>query len=585
VLRWQGLTRETVEYASYQEVGEQFPEIPPGNFRASVQLVEKAGEVSDGAEAVFRTLAYAPGRGWMLWAYQNLPGVRFVTEWFYRLVARNRMTFSRITWFLWGAHLEPPSFFISRNLFLRFLGLIYLAAFLSFWSQAEGLIGENGISPVGEFLRVAHDRLGPAAYWAVPTLAWLNSSDGFLHFLCGGGVFLSLLLVVGMFPSAVLFGLWIFYLSLVVAGQVFMQFQWDVLLLEIGFLAIFLAPLTFWPRNWEKSPPSAGVRWLLWWLLFRLIFSSGVVKLMSGDPTWRNLTALTFHYETQPLPTWIGWYVHQLPGWFQRVSCVGMFAAELAVPFLIFTPRRLRLWGCAISIAFQVLILLTGNYCFFNLLTVALCVLLLDDAFWPRWMRNRISTVGERRLWPKGVIVPLALIILLVSSVEMIGLFRQRMVWPAPVAALYRLVAPFRTINSYGLFAVMTTSRPEIIVEGSEDGQTWLAYEFKWKPGDLKRRPEFVEPHQPRLDWQTWFAALGSYQRNPWFVNLMVRLLQGSPEVLKLLEKNPFEEKPPRFIRASLYEYRFTDLVTRKREGVWWKREFLRAYTPSASLK
>lgn len=256
---------------------------------------------------------------------------------------------------------------------------------------------------------------------------------------------------------------------------------------------------------------------------------------------------------------------------------------ELGIPFLIFLPRRLRLFGCFALITFQGLIAATGNYCFFNLLTVALCFLLLDDFVWPQeWVAR---PAPSSRPWSTWIVLPLAGIILLVSTMQMFQQFRIRVRWPVPAIVLYRLAAPFRTINPYGLFAVMTTSRPEIIVEGSNDGETWLEYEFKWKPGDLKRRPGFVAPHQPRLDWQMWFAALGTYRQNPWFINFCYRLLQGSPEVLKLLEKNPFPEKPPRYLRALVYHYRFTDPATLHTQGSWWRRKLKGPYLPVLSLR
>lgn len=577
IARWQSFTGDRVDYVPFQEAAARFPQIPRENFQASVQLIETNGKVLSGAEAVFQTLAHAPGKRWMMGIYQNLPGVRFLTEWSYRLVARNRVLFSKLTHFLWGECLEPPTYFISSRLFLRLLGLIYLIAFISFWTQADGLIGKNGILPAADFLGSIAKQTGPERYGLVPTLCWLNTSNAFIHFLFAGGVVLSVLLILGFSPSLVLGGLWVFYLSLATVGQDFLEFQWDNLLLETGFLAIFLG-----------KRPSKIVLWLFRWLLFRLMFSSGVMKLVSGDPTWQNLTALQFHYETQPLPTWIGWYAHQLPGWFQMFSVGVMFAIELGIPFLIFMPRRLRLFGCFALITFQGLIAATGNYCFFNLLTVALCFLLLDD--FVKWGRfSFLANVKKRTVpifrWPKWVVLPLAGIILLVSTMQMIRQFRIQVRWPVPAVMLYQLAAPFRTVNPYGLFAVMTTSRPEIIVEGSNDGETWLEYEFKWKPGDLKQRPGFVAPHQPRLDWQMWFAALGTYRQNPWFINFCYRLLQGSPEVLKLLEKNPFSEKPPRYLRALVYHYRFTDPATLHAQGNWWRRKSKGPYIPVLSLR
>jgi hypothetical protein len=316
------------------------------------------------------------------------------------------------------------------------------------------------------------------------------------------------------------------------------------------------------------------------------MFSSGVVKLTSGDMTWRDLTALLFHYETQPLPTWIGWYAHQLPSLLQKFSVVAMFFVELFIPFLVFGTAISRRIACLILIGFQFLIAATGNYGFFNLLTIALSILLLDDAIWPdrlkKWFAPRKEEI-ETKSWTRWIIAPFAAIILIVTSIQMTSIFRTRIPWPIPIAVLYRAAAPFNSINSYGLFAMMTTSRPEIIIEGSNDGLDWRTYEFKWKAGDLKKRPKFVAPHQPRLDWQMWFAALGSYRQNPWFINFLVRLLQGSPDVLSLLERNPFPQSPPKFIRAGLYEYRFTTLAEGGVHKAWWKRELGGSYSPVMS--
>jgi len=323
------------------------------------------------------------------------------------------------------------------------------------------------------------------------------------------------------------------------------------------------------------------------------VIQSGCVKLLSGDPTWRNLTALTFHYETQPLPTWIGWYAHQLPLWAQKASAGMMFGIELFVPFLIFAPRRLRQFACALLVFLQALICLTGNYCFFNLLTVALCLLLLDDAaleaLLPAKIRKLVSCVPQPaalkpRRWPAQLTVPLACIAIGTSLLQFSFLCRVPVPWPRPVVALYAWLEPFRSFNSYGLFAFMTTSRSEIVIEGSSDGVTWRAYEFRYKPGDIKRRPKFVAPNQPRLDWQMWFAALGTYRNNPWLVNLCVRLLRGAPPVLALFERNPFPAGPPRYVRAVLYTYRFTSFTERRESRAWWRRQEKRTYLPALSL-
>jgi len=484
-----------------------------------------------------------------------------------------------------GAVREPPNFFLSRRLFLRLLGIVYLAAFLSLWVQIDGLIGSHGVLPVEQYLEAVRESTGREGLYLAPTLCWLDSSDQFLHRLCAGGLVLSALLIVGVAPAPVLFLLWAFYLSLTVAGQEFLGFQWDTLLIETGFLAIFLAPPQLWPRLAREAPPSRLVLWLFRWLLFRLVFGSGVVKLLSGDATWRHLTSLRYHYETQPLPTWTSWYVHQLPGWLQGLSVLLTFAAELVVPLGIFGPRRWRLVAAGGIVGLQLLIAATGNYGFFNLLTVALCVPLLDDSCFPaRWRARLVPATGaaappRRRGWPSWLLVPLAVAVLVLSVMPY--LYQRGMVAHGPrwVVRAYGAAASFHTVNTYGLFAVMTTRRHEIIVEGSNDGRSWLPYEFRRKPGDVTRRPTFTGLHMPRLDWQMWFAALGDYRRNPWFFHFLGRLLEGSPEVLALLERNPFPDGPPRYIRAVLYDYHFSSPGGRG----WWRRRLLGLYCPIVS--
>jgi lipase maturation factor 1 len=317
------------------------------------------------------------------------------------------------------------------------------------------------------------------------------------------------------------------------------------------------------------------------------MFSSGVVKLSSGDPNWRNLTALTFHYQTQCLPPWTAWYAHQMPIWFHKTSCAVMFAIELCAPFLVLCPRRLRHLGSLALIALQLAIIATGNYGFFNLLTIALCLTWLDDTIWPRRWRAgpRAGPSPKWPAWPVWVMAPLASIIFIVGAVRLGEAFRARIDWPAPIDRLAAATAPLRSINWYGLFSVMTTSRPEVVIEGSQDGADWRAYEFKWKPGEVTRRPPFMSPHMPRLDWEMWFAALGDYREQEWFLPLMARLLEGSPATLELLERNPFPGTPPRYVRASLYDYEFTDPAERLATGAWWRRKLLRSYSPAFSRR
>jgi predicted DCC family thiol-disulfide oxidoreductase YuxK len=615
VHRWQHSIGDRLDYLPFQDpsVAARFPEVPGGQFETAVQLIETDGHVYGGAEAVFRALAHGPHGEWLLDWYEHSAVFARVTEWGYRVVAGHRGLFSALTRLLWGRHLDPPTHNLARWVFLRSLGLIYLIAFVSLWVQILGLVGSNGIQPVYSAmgamqLNADAAHLGLNRYHLVPTLCWFKTTDGFLIFQCVAGATLAVLLIVGIAPAPCLFLLWLIYLSLTTVCREFLSFQWDNLLLETGFLAIFLAPLQLWPRLSRVPPPSRLVLWLLRWLLFKLMFQSGCVKLLSGDLAWRKFTALTFHYETQPLPTWIGWYAHQLPAWAQWVCAAAMFAIELLVPFLIFAPRRPRQFACIVLVIFQALIFLTGNYCFFNLLTVALCLLLLDDAALkaclPARLRNSLCpaeppqsgtprdaslpdlqrSTSKRWKWPVQITVPLAAIAVVISLLQFSLMFRVPVPWPRPLLAVYEWLEPFRSFNSYGLFAVMTTSRLEIIIEGSDDGVAWRAYEFKYKPGDGKRRPRFVEPHQPRLDWQMWFAALGSYRQTPWLINCCARLLQGSPQVLALLERNPFPTAPPRYIRAMAYDYHFTDFATRRQTGAWWRRQEKGLFLPAFSL-
>jgi predicted DCC family thiol-disulfide oxidoreductase YuxK len=589
--RWQALTGDHVRYAPYQEVAGQFPEIPRESFARAVHLILPSGEVFSAAQAVFRSLAFAPGYAWMLWLYQRLPGAAPVTEFFYRLVAGHRNLLYRLTRLFWGQHFERPAFSLASWLFLRLLGMVYFFAFLSLATQIPGLVGKNGILPATEFLAMVEARVGAERYWFFPTLAWLNASDMALRMMSAGGVIGSLLLIFDIAPLLVLPVLWMLYLSLVTVGQDFLAFQWDNLLLEAGFLAIFIAPWHLRPLLLPKTPMPKAPRWLLCFLLFRLMFSSGVVKLASGDPTWRNLTALTYHYYTQPLPTPIAWYVHLAPAWVHHGSAAVMFFIELAVPFLIFAPRLWRFVGGGLLILLQLLIALTGNYAFFNLLAMALCVLLYDDAFlarfFPRALAERLrgTPSGPRRFsLRRWVTAPVALIIFGCGLLQLADLFSVEWLPPSAFQLLSDL-EPVRIVNGYGLFAVMTTSRPEIIIEGSNDGETWLAYEFKFKAGDPHRAPRWVEPCQPRLDWQMWFAALGDYRNSPWFSHLMLRLLQGSPPVLGLLERNPFPQSPPNYLRALIYDYQFTTWTERRAQGTWWNRRLMGDHFPAVSLK
>lgn len=469
----------------------------------------------------------------------------------------------------------PSAFPLAEQLFLRLLGLIYLAAFASFWPQVIGLIGSHGIVPAGQLIEAVRSAAGSGAFWEMPSLFWFFTSDSALVWFCAIGCIAAVLMICGVFWRLAAIACFVFYLSLVVIGQPFTGFQWDALLLECGFLALF-----------------TGAGWLILayrFLLFRLMFESGVVKLASHDPNWRNLHALRFHFMTQPLPNPIAYYVYRLPPRMLDSMTAATLCIELASPFLLFCPRRARQVGVGLLILLQLMVILTGNYAFFNLLALALCLCGLDDRTFAPLARilhwHPLTFLSPHmpgaRGWRTAGNVGVALLILLgaVQVMDMLG-FHSRRVFAKPLA----VIAPFEIVNTYGLFAVMTTTRPEIVLEGSDDQVTWREYSFPYKPGNLHRALPFVAPYQPRLDWQMWFAALGSYQSNPWVGELIYRLLTGEQSVLGLLDPAPFE-KPPRFIRALLYEYDFTSPSERAHTGAVWQRTLKGIWFGPVSLR
>jgi lipase maturation factor 1 len=566
---WRQLTADRIEYIASQDVGGHFPQIPAEAYEKSIQIVRPDGTVANGARAVFESLGKL-----RLYSWISAPA-----EAAYRLVAANRNFFHHVTRLTFGSRIEPARFAGTQWLFLRALAVIYAIAFASLVNQLTALYGSSGVLPVSDFLAGVAKSAGAIRYLAVPSLFWFGNDDLTLTGMCWAGVVLSVLLMITGFQSRrferlILVLLWALYLSFSSVGQEFLSFQWDSLLLEVGFLSIFLGS-------------NRVIPWMFRWLCFRLYFLSGAVKLLSGDAAWRNLTALNFHYHTQPLPTVLAWYAEKLPQSLQRVSTLGVFAVELVIPFLIFFPRRLRMLGAGCMIALQVLILLTGNYTFFNLLTIALCLFLFDDRVLGRFApepgqaanaSTKPVTASKNRF-----IYVVAAILFLLGSFRLLLTFLGTV--PAPVTVAIRYTAPLQVVNTYGLFAVMTTIRNEVVLEGSDDGQNWKEYEFRYKPGDVKQAPRWVAPFQPRLDWQMWFAALGNYQTNPWLVNFVVRLLEGSERVTSLLATNPFPDKPPKYIRGVVYEYRFTSFAERNQTSAWWKREARGQYLPAVGLR
>ncbi|HEY7505134.1 MAG TPA: lipase maturation factor family protein [Gemmatimonadales bacterium] len=437
--------------------------------------------------------------------------------------------------------------------------------------------------PAGSFLEWAGSTYGTAAWRHLPTAFWLGASDAALRAVAWSGVGLAILLVLGIAPVPVLFLLWALYLSLAVAGQEFLSFQWDALLLETGLLAMLWAPVT-WRLGREERRPSELARLLLVLLLFKLMFLSGATKLLSGDPTWRGATALEFHFETQPLPPWTAWYAHRLPAGVLHALTLITLVVEAVVPWLLLLPdrfRTLRIAAVGAIALLQVGIAATGNYGFFNALTLVLCLPVLDDASLARlrFRRSDGDLPRESRARRTLVLVafPLLLGLSLLSMVRELAFTvrdgRGMRWWPGWANETMELVAPLRSINGYGLFRVMTIRRPELILEGSDDGTRWEAYDFRYQPDGVDERPRFVAPLQPRLDWQLWFAALAPAQSLEWLETLAARLRSGTPEVLALLGRNPFPNAPPRHVRMVLYDYRFSTPEERRQTGAWWVRE------------
>ena len=489
---------------------------------------------------------------------------------------------------------------IPRWLFLRMLGAIYFSAFFSLVFQIRGLIGPNGILPAGDYLQAVAHTLGHVQrFWYAPTLLWWSSGSLMLMALCWVGMIASFLLFLNVWPRGMLVVCFVCFLSFVSAAQDFSGYQSDGMLLEAGFISFFFAPPRPRPGLGAKHPPSWASLFLLQWEWFRIYFESGAVKLLSGDPQWRNFTAMDEYYQNGPLPTWIGWYVQHLPHWFHAATVYATLAMELGLVWMLFLPRRWRIVCFFIVTPWQIGVILTANYTFLNYLVLALGVLLLDDRFvldivperWASRLRRALGSqesvgtdppVGESVAgrWKRAKLTITSLLMAWVgyaTTAQMIWMFTKVPLPTTPVSAL----EPFRIANRYGLFAVMTRGRFEIEFQGSNDGQTWIAYPFRYKPQALDRPPGIYAPYQPRFDWNLWFASLGSWRDYPFVPNTEVRLLENEKDVLALFAGNPFSQAPPHQIRAVLWQYWFTTMAEKRATGMWWRREFVGLYAPT----
>jgi hypothetical protein len=499
--------------------------------------------------------------------------------------------------FDWGR--GAPGHLISRWLFLRALGLIYFSAFFSLIFQIHGLIGTEGILPADRYLQAVEHSLGPwQRVWYAPTLLWWSSSSTMLNALCWAGMLASVLLILNLWPRVMLGMSFVCFLSFIAAAQEFSSYQSDGMLLEAGFISLFFAPPGLRPGLGWKYPPSRASLFLLRWEWFRIYFESGAVKLLSGEPQWRNFTAMDEYYQNGPLPTWVGWYAQHLPHRFHAATAFATLTLELGIVWMLFLPRRFRIACFFIVTIWQIPVILTANYCFLNYLVLVLGVLLLDDRFivsiLPAKWKQRISAAttprdeapapapqgGRVRRYGHafGLFFSAVMLswIFYSTTAQMIWMFVRAPLPASPVAVL----EPFRIANQYGLFAVMTRGRYEIEFQGSSDGTNWVAYPFRYKPQDPLQPPRIYAPYQPRFDWNLWFASLGAWRDYPFVPNTEIRLLSNDKDVLTLFTGNPFAHEPPRRVRAVLWQYWFTTMAEKRSTGVWWRRQMLGLYAP-----
>ncbi len=479
----------------------------------------------------------------------------------------------------------------ARWLFLRALGVFHFSVFYSLAHQIRGLIGDDGILPVRELFAFVRERDGLARFWTLPSLLWIAPDDRGLVALVLIGLAASVLVVGNVAPRASLAVCGVMFLSFVVAAQDFSSYQSEGMLLEATAAGFVLAPRGARPGLGAAHPPSRAARWLVLWECFRIYFESGIAKLASGDPSWRNMTAMDHYYENGPLPTWIGWWAQQLPHGFHAFTAILTLVVELVIVFGMFGPRRVRLATFANLTTLQIGIIATANYCFLNHLVLALGLLLVDDEL-------------LERLHPKLALpLPLATApsrLRLRASAAFIGFLFYASIAvfafagaPEPIsylAAPAELFAHLRLANRYGLFARMTNVRYEIEFEGSRDGIAYATYPFKYKPQALDEAPGIYAPYQPRFEWNLWFCAIDeegvprgriihvARQTCPWVLTLEARLLARSPFVLALFREDPLHGEPPRFVRATLFRYWMTDPKTLRETHRYWRRERIGVY-------
>lgn len=475
------------------------------------------------------------------------------------------------------------SYRFTRFVFLRGLGLIYLVGFLTLACQWRPLIGADGLLPAADFLSDVRQQLGslPNAFWRLPSLFWLSSTDTNLLICAWLGVLLSLIVVLGFANAPLLSVLWLLYLSFVHVGQIFYGYGWESLLCEAGFLAIFLAPaLSLRPFRGSVPWP---VLFLLRWLTFRVMFGAGLIKLR-GDACWQDLSCLNYHYETQPLPNPLSAAYHHLPASVHQLGVLFNHFVELVVPFGVFGPRRVRQVAGSLIIVFQLCLISSGNLAFLNWLTIVVTLSCFDDGAFVRFLPARCRRALALPIEPLGR----ARRVLTGALLSLIGLLSLDPIFNL-LSARQRMNSsfdPFSLVNTYGAFGSITRERNEIVLEGTsaetlDENTRWLPFELPCKPGDPQRRPCVVAPYQYKLDWQLWFAAFGSASQQPWLLHLVDKLLRGDHVVDSLFAVQPFRAHPPRYVRALFYRYRF---AASGAPGVYWQRQLLGEYLRPLSL-
>ncbi|HET8624626.1 MAG TPA: lipase maturation factor family protein [Gemmatimonadales bacterium] len=457
-----------------------------------------------------------------------------------------------------------PDYWIGRLVIERGLGLIYLLAFLQALYEFPALLGERGLMPVPNYLRFAGFR-------EAPSLFQFRYSDRLLRVVAVTGALLAAGVVVGLPQQAPLpvtmlvwFLLWALYLSIVNVGQRFYAFGWESLLLEAGFLAIFLGN--------DRTPPPLPVLLLFRWLTFRVEFGAGLIKLR-GDQCWRDLTCMYYHHETQPMPNPLSWYFHQVPKPVHRMEVAGNFVAQLAAPVMICLPQPIAGVGAVIMIVTQGFLIVSGNYAWLNLITMVIAASALPDSFAHALVPGAAapSPGSTAPLWFVTLVLGLVLFVLVLSYRPALNLVSRGQL-------MNYSFNRYHLVNTYGAFGSVTRVRREVVVEGTDEAvlnatTQWREYEFRGKPGNVKRRPPQVAPFHLRLDWLMWFAALRAGYAEDWFIPLMVKLLEGDRATLRLLRWNPFGDAPPEWVRARFYHYRFTTPRERRETGQWWVRE------------